>query len=90
MQDSANTVVYHFTQVNNDNNGNPQYKFNLYNTVDYSNRNMLRVRSPRIGARFSKRYDAYVIKYHGDEEQTAKIIEDIITRAGFNISTIKQ
>jgi hypothetical protein len=84
MQEST---VYHFTKINSDNNGNPQYKFNVY-IQPLSNGRTLRLQTPKLGARFSKRHDAYIVKYWGNEDQVAQIIEKMIEAAGYKIGTI--
>lgn len=87
MQEST---VYHFSRINNDNNGNPQYKFNVYvqPLKSFGDGRTLRLQTHKLGARFSKRHDAYVIKYYGNENQTAQLIEQMIRAAGYKIGTI--
>ena len=85
-------AIYHYTRVENDTNGNPQYKFNVYvmPSVFKENENgrVLRLVTSRLSARFSKKHDAYVIKYHGNESQTEKLIESLISGAGYDLGVI--
>ena len=74
-------AIYHFRKVDNDKNGNPRYAFNVFVNPGTMTERTLRVNNPQLG-KFIKKYDAYVITYHGNDAQVALVIESLMHKAG--------
>lgn len=66
-------AFYHLARVESDRNGNPRWKYNVY--VQFGNEaKVLRLMTPKLAGKYSKRFDAYVLTYHGNEAQTEQVI----------------
>jgi hypothetical protein len=72
-------VIYHLTRIDHDKHGNPQ---------PLGDGNTLRLMTDKLGFKFSKKHDAYTFKYHGNEDQTHKLVKQQIYNAGYIVGTI--
>ena len=81
-------VIYHITKIESDRNGNPQYKVNVF-IQPLGDNHTLRLMTDKLGFKFSKKHDAYTFKYHGNDEQTHKLVRQQIFNAGYTITSIK-
>lgn len=72
-------AFYHITRADNDTNGNPRWKYNVY--VQFgSEAKVLRLMTPKLAGKYSKKYDAYILTYHGSEAQTEQLIRETLAK----------
>lgn len=76
-------TIYHLTRIDSDRNGNPQYKVNVF-IQPTSDGVTLRLQTDRLGFKFSKKHDAYIFKYHGNEKQAHDLVRAQIFIAGYD------